>query len=111
VVLRGALGRSPRRVDGRGIGSVGLPLLAGVDGVPGRLAALDADAAEGHVGEVDAEADGVGYGEFEDEAVAEAGGLLAVVVEGVSQSGWVIWMGEWKASPKAITRCTPASMT
>ncbi|MDW6057085.1 hypothetical protein SAZ11_02000 [Streptomyces sp. FXJ1.4098] len=49
--------------------------------------------AEGHVGEVDAEADGVGFGEFEDEAVAEAGGLLVVVIECVSQSGWVIWRG------------------
>jgi len=35
---------------------------SGVDWLPGRLAALDADAAEGHVGEVDAEADGVGLG-------------------------------------------------
>src|SRR5215472_9872695 len=40
---------------------------SGVDGVPGRLAVLDADAAEGHVGEVDAEADGVGLGELVDE--------------------------------------------
>jgi hypothetical protein len=46
------------------------------------LVVLDADAAEG-LGEVDAEADGVGLGEFEDEAVAQAGGLWVVVVEGV----------------------------
>src|SRR5215469_8595449 len=56
---------------------------SGVDWLPGRLAALDADAAEGHVGEVDAEADGVGLGELVDEAAAEAGGLLVVEVEDV----------------------------
>src|SRR5215468_3742560 len=54
-----------------------------VDWLPGRLAALDADAAEGHVGEVDAEADGAGLGELVDEAAAEAGGLLVVEVEDV----------------------------
>src|SRR5215471_18396503 len=56
---------------------------SGVDWLPGRLAALDADAAEGHVGEVDAEADGVGLGELVDEAAAEAGGLRVVEVEDV----------------------------
>src|SRR5215469_7856034 len=56
---------------------------SGVDGVPGRLVVLDVDAAEGHVGEVDAEADGVGLGELVDEVAAEAGGLLVVEVEDV----------------------------
>jgi hypothetical protein len=41
-----------------------------VDRAPGRHA-VDVYAAEGHVGEVDAEADGVGLGEIEDEAAAE----------------------------------------
>ncbi|WP_433510319.1 hypothetical protein ACQP2T_41520 [Nonomuraea sp. CA-143628] len=30
---------------------------------------------------------------------------------GTSYSGWLIWIGEWKASPKAITRCPPALIT
>ncbi|MFI1332659.1 hypothetical protein ACH4U7_21470 [Streptomyces sp. NPDC020845] len=63
--------------------------------------------AEGHVGEVDAEADGVGFGEFEDEAVAEAGGLLVVVIEGVFPERVGDLEGEWKA----MTRCPPALMT
>src|SRR5215470_1252458 len=56
---------------------------SGVDWLPGRLAAVDVDAAEGHVGEVDAEADGVGLGELVDEAAAQVGGLLVVEVEDV----------------------------
>ena len=84
---------------------------SGVDGLPGRLAAVDADAAEGHVGEVDAEADGVGLGELVDEAAAEAGGLLVVDVEDVLPERWVICRGVWKASPKAITFCPPALIT
>ena len=83
---------------------------SGVDRDPGRHA-VDADAAEGHVGEVDAESDRVGPGELREEAGAQAGGLLVVEVEGVFPGRVGDLEGEWKASPKAITCCPPASMT
>jgi hypothetical protein len=56
---------------------------SGVDRAPGRQVAVEVDAAEGHVGEVDAISDRVGLGELREEAAAQAGGLLVVEVEGV----------------------------
>lgn len=80
---------------------------SGVVRAPDRQVAVEVDAAEGHVGEVDAVSDRVGPGEFREEAGAQAGGLLVVEVEGVFPERVGDLEGEWKA----ITRRPPASMT
>jgi hypothetical protein len=60
-----------------------MPRRSVVDWLPDRHAAVEVDAAEDHVGEVVAEANGSGLGQFGDELEAEPGGSYVVVVKGV----------------------------
>lgn len=53
---------------------------SGGDGLPGGTVAAPVNVSEHHVGEVDAEADRVGFGQFGNEAMAEVGGQVRVVI-------------------------------